>query len=157
MRTSKVQLFPWAAIAISFLVSGCANTPAKPNLDVLRQEVTIAEVAFAKSMADRDLDAFSKLIADDAVFLNDNKPLRGKAAVITHWQRFFKNENAPFSWRPDLVEVSAAGNLAATTGPVFNPEGKLIARFNSTWRLESSGVWRVVFDIGYDVCDCVKR
>jgi ketosteroid isomerase-like protein len=156
MRIEKKVFFAVMLCGVWLCASGCANAPAKLDLDALRQEATIAEIAFAKSMADRDLDAFSRFIADDAIFLNDNKPLRGKAAVIEHWQRFFKSEKAPFSWRPDLVEVPAARNLALSTGPVFNADGKLIARFNSTWRLESPGVWRVVFDSGCDLCDCAK-
>jgi ketosteroid isomerase-like protein len=156
MRTGKLLLSVFAAGGVLFFVVGCANAPAQPSLEALRQEATIAEIAFAKSMADRDFEAFSKFIADDAIFLNDRTPLRGKAAVIAHWQRFFKSEKAPFSWRPDLVEVPTAGNLALSTGPVFNADGKLIARFNSTWRQESPGVWRVVFDSGCDVCDCGK-
>jgi ketosteroid isomerase-like protein len=156
MHIEKKVFFAVMLIVASLCAASCANTSAKLNLDALRQEATIAEIAFAKSMADRDLDAFSKFIADDAIFLNDNRALRGKAAVIAHWQRFFKSEKAPFSWRPDLVEVPAAGNLALSTGPVLNSEGKLIARFSSTWRQESPGVWRVVFDSGCDVCDCAK-
>lgn len=43
-----------------------------------------------------------------------------------------------------------------STGPVSSPEGAIVARFNSHWRLEAPGVWRVVFDNGYDVCNCPK-
>jgi ketosteroid isomerase-like protein len=156
MHIEKRVFFAVMFSGVSLCASGCASAPAKLDLDALRQEATIAEIAFAKSMADRDLDAFSKFIADDAIFVSDNKPLRGKAAVIESWKRFFKSEKAPFSWRPDLVEVPTAGNLALSTGPVFNADGKQIARFNSTWRRESPGVWHVVFDNGCDVCDCAK-
>jgi ketosteroid isomerase-like protein len=39
---------------------------------------------------------------------------------------------------------------------VRNPEGKVVARFTSIWRLEPDGAWRVVFDRGNEVCDCAK-
>jgi hypothetical protein len=39
---------------------------------------------------------------------------------------------------------------------VYSPEGTLIARFNSIWRLEPDGKWRIVFDSGEDVCNCAK-
>lgn len=42
----------------------------------------------------------------------------------------------------------ADGRLALSTDPVRDPSGKLIARFNSVWRLEAPGHWRVVFDKG---------
>jgi ketosteroid isomerase-like protein len=31
---------------------------------------------------------------------------------------------------------------------VRDPDGKVIGRFNSVWRQEAPGVWRVVFDKG---------
>ena len=40
------------------------------------------------------------------------------------------------------------GTLALSTGPVRNPAGQPIARFNSIWRQEAPGVWRIVFDKG---------
>lgn len=54
----------------------------------------------------------------------------------------------PVPWAPDQVEVLASGTLALSTGPVHDTSGKVIGRFNSVWRLESDGLWRVVFDKG---------
>lgn len=58
----------------------------------------------------------------------------------------------PFSWEPDVVEVLESGTLALSSGPVLDPAGKLIGRFNSIWRREAPGVWRIVFDRGSEVC-----
>ncbi len=52
------------------------------------------------------------------------------------------------------MHVLASGDLAQSTGPVFDPEGKRIATFKSIWRQEAPGVWRVVFDGGESVCEC---
>lgn len=122
----------------------------------LVQQVTDAEIAFAKTMADRDHAAFLRFVADDAVFLNGGKPLRGKAAIGEHWQRFYVGATAPFSWKPDLVEVIESGGLAQSIGPVMAPGGQVVARFYSTWRLGPDGAWRVVLDNGYDVCSPAK-
>jgi len=54
-----------------------------------------------------------------------------------------------------LTTAFIAG-LALSSGPVRDPQGKLIARFNSVWRLEAPGRWRIVFDKGADVCACDK-
>ena len=70
------------------------------------------------------------------------------AAVALAWKPYFDGPAAPFSWLPDRVEVLADGTLALSTGPVSDPTGKAIARFNSIWRLEAPGTWRVVFDKG---------
>jgi ketosteroid isomerase-like protein len=137
---------------LAVFAAGCASSPTKSREELVRQ-VTEAETAFAKTMADRDHVAFMSFVADDAVFLNGGKPLRGKEAISAHWKRFYTGP-VPFSWKPDLVEVVASGALAQSIGPVSAPSGKVIARFYSTWRLEPDGRWRVVLDDGYDVCDC---
>ncbi len=64
------------------------------------------------------------------------------------WAPFFEGGRAPFSWRPDVVEVLASGRLALTSGPVFDPSGEEIGRFTSIWRKDDDRVWRVVFDKG---------
>jgi len=146
-----------STIALLLVLAGCQCRPTNPvsptptadQIATLRDEVASVERNFAQTMADRDLAAFGRLIADDAVFLNGGRPLRGREAIIGHWSRFFSAPEAPFSWEPDLVEVNAAGNLAQSIGPVKNPAGAAVARFYSTWRRESDGKWRIVFDNGY--------
>ncbi len=115
-------------------------------------QVREAERAFAKSMADRDLDAFAASVADEAIFFGGKGPLRGKKTVVAAWARFFEGPDAPFSWEPETVAVLDSGTLGLTSGPVRDPDGKQIAIFQSIWRLEADGVWRVVFDRGCDYC-----
>ncbi len=136
-------------------LGGCSVVEPPFDPAQLTQQVTAAEVAFAKTMADRDHAVFASFIAEEAVFINGGKPVRGKAAIAADWRKFYESPRAPLSWKPDLVEVLPSGTLAYSTGPVSNP-GKVFARFNSIWRLEAPGVWRVVFDNGADVCNCPK-
>ena len=143
-----MQPEPWrnwllsGALALVSAVSAASDTAA------LAREVEAAERAFARSMAERDHTAFTALLSEQAVFYGGGKVLRGKAAVAAGWKAFFDGAAAPFSWAPDSVEVLADGTLALSTGPVRDPAGKPVARFNSIWRLEAPGVWRVVFDKG---------
>jgi ketosteroid isomerase-like protein len=112
-------------------------------------QVAAAERAFARSMADRDLQAFSSFVADDAVFFSGPEPRRGKAQVVEWWARFFApGTPAPFSWDPDQVEVLPSGTLALSTGPVKDAQGNAVSRFNSIWRREPDGRWRIIFDKG---------
>jgi ketosteroid isomerase-like protein len=120
---------------------------AAPDLEALQRQVTDTERSFARSMAERDHAAFSALLSEQAVFMGRNV-LRGKAAVAAGWKIYFLGDKAPFAWEPDHVEVLADGSLAHSTGPVRDPDGKPIARFNSVWRQEAPGVWRIVFDKG---------
>jgi ketosteroid isomerase-like protein len=125
--------------------------------DAAADQVRSAEQAFAATMAARDHDAFSHHIADDAVFFDGDKAIRGKAAVVAAWKAFFERTSPPFSWTPEYVEVLDSGALAHSSGPIFNPEGKRVGTFNSVWRRDSDGAWRVVFDKGCNACDCAKK
>ncbi|MFZ6816735.1 YybH family protein [Undibacterium sp. Ji22W] len=127
------------------------------QLNQLKQQVIEAETAFAKSMAQRDHASFVSFLAEDAIFFSGSKVLRGKQEVADAWHRFYIAEQAPFSWEVGEVEVLESGNLAISVGPVRDLNGKLIANFSSIWRLEPSGVWRIVFDRGTDVCHCKKE
>ena len=123
---------------------------AKPDTATLAEEVRRTERAFARSMADRDHAAFASFLADDTIFLG-RRALRGKAAVAEAWKRFYDGPAAPFAWAPEKVEVNDSGTLGLSTGPVFGPDGKRSGQFNSIWRREKDGTWKIVFDNG---CDC---
>lgn len=142
--------------ALSIVLSTCAVNVGPLDSAQLAAQVTAAEVAFARTMADRDHAAFSNFISEEAVFKNAGKPVRGKAAITADWKKFYDSPRAPFSWKPDVIEVLPSGTLAYSMGPVSNPDGVVFARFHSTWRLEAPGIWHVVFDNGTDVCNCPK-
>ena len=119
-------------------------------------QVRAAETAFAKSMADRNLAAFTALLADDAVFFGGKGVMRGKSAVAAEWKRFFDGPAAPFSWAPAEVEVLSSGKLGFSSGPVLDPKGKRIGTFNSVWQRQPDGSWKIVFDKGCPPCNCAK-
>ena len=135
---------------------GQAAEPSKPVFTGVQEQVANVERAFAATMKARDHAAFSAFLSEEAIFSGGVQPLRGKVAVAAEWKKFFAKPEAPFSWEPDEVEVLASGTLAKTSGPVYAPNGKLIARFQSVWRLEAPDTWRIVFDGGTEVCDCKK-
>ncbi|HWJ04168.1 MAG TPA: nuclear transport factor 2 family protein [Steroidobacteraceae bacterium] len=142
-----------ASFPLCVLADDTASTPAQQQVfaaqrDIAQQQVLAAERDFARSMADRDRAAFARFVADEAIFFGAGEPLRGKAQVVEGWSNYFEGTAAPFSWAPDQVEVLASGTLALSTGLVRDPQGKVVARFNSVWRLEAPGEWRVVFDKG---------
>jgi ketosteroid isomerase-like protein len=122
-----------------------------PPVAELAQVVRERELAFAKTMATRDHAAFATFVSEEAVFMG-RTVLRGRAAVSEGWKRFFESPQAPFAWAPERVEVIDSGTLGVSTGPVRDPAGKRIGTFNSTWRLESDGQWRVILDIGCPPC-----
>jgi ketosteroid isomerase-like protein len=133
-------------------VSGCAASLPHIPRPQATAEVEATERAFAKTLADRDHAAFMRFLGEDAVFFDGAGVKRGKAEIAAAWKPLFAKPDAPFSWEPAQVEVLDSGTLALSSGPIRTPDGKIIATFNSIWRREAPGVWRVVFDKGSDVC-----
>ena len=113
-----------------------------------KRQVFAAESSFAASMANRDLEAFASHVSPEAIFFGDSAVMRGKRAVLEGWRTFFAGSKAPFSWKPDVIEVLQSGKLAISNGPVFDPAGKRIGSFSSIWRREPDGSWQIIFDKG---------
>jgi ketosteroid isomerase-like protein len=152
-----ILLRPLALALAVFALAGCATTASSPaDLELRAAEVRASEQAFAQTMAERNFLAFGAFIAEDAVFVNSGRPLRGKPAILAHWKRFFDAPSAPFSWKPEVAEVTRSGDLGYTTGPVTAAGGALTAHFHSTWRRDASGRWQIVFDNGYPACNCPR-
>ena len=140
MRRLATLLFCTAVFAVPWEVAGQG--------DPVAATVESREVAFAKTMADRDFAAFLTFVSPEAVFFNGNEPLRGREVIARAWASFFDGPTAPFAWNPDVVQVLESGQLALTSGPVRDPSGAEVGRFNSIWRKDGDGQWRVVFDKG---------
>lgn len=133
------------------LITACAY--AQSN-DELREQVRRAETAFAKSMADRDLNAFTSFLSPEAIFMSNGQASRGAAQVIARWKNFFSGPKPPFSWEPEFVQVLDSGTLALSSGPVRDPAGKRVGTFNSVWRREPNGQWKIILDNGCPPCNC---
>ena len=152
MSSLKQILFAGVTLLMMTTVSA-----QQPNPGQLRQQVADTERAFAATMADRDHDAFTSYLSEESVFFSGEAPLRGKQQVADAWKPYFEGPDAPFSWEPQQVEVLDSGTLALSSGPVLDPDGKLIATFTSIWRLDASGNWRIIFDKGNRACDVPTR
>jgi len=138
------------AIGMIGIAVACSEpaAPQRVDIDTRRDQVRARETAFARSMAVRDLTAFTSFIAPEAVFVGAGGTTRGPQEIAAAWQRFFDGPDAPFSWKPETVEVLASGELALSSGPVFDPKGERVGTYNSTWRRDPDGVWRIIFDSG---------
>ena len=179
---SLPALSHWLLLSVLLLAAGCTTTvtttkaptgnsvkstpapkpkkPAAPSaadaeaaaVAAAVEQVSATEQAFAKTMADRNFQAFVSFLSPEAVFFSGTQIHRGAEAVAGAWQQYFVGSKAPFSWRPDHVEVLASGKLALSTGPVYQDHA-VVGRFNSIWRLEGPNTWRIVFDKGEAVCN----
>lgn len=117
-------------------------------------EVRCREIGFSLAAENQDLGAFRAFIDADARFASSSV-LRGVDEIANAWTVFFNSDGPSIKWRPQIVEVLADGKLALTRGPYHVlsrfPNGDVVEQwgtFNSVWRLNDDGVWRIVFDAG---------
>ena len=137
--------------AALLFVAGPAR--AETNAE-LKEQVRQTEIAFAKTMADRNPAAFASFLAAETIFMSGGRATRGAQQVAERWKGFFEGAQAPFSWAPEFVEVLDSGTLALSSGPVRDPSGKRTGTFNSVWRREADGKWKIVLDNGCPACNC---
>ncbi len=112
-------------------------------------QVVAAERAFAAaSVKDGIHEAFIANLAPDAIAF---RPLPGPARAAHEGQPHAK---AILNWGPSWVAVSAAGDLALSTGPweVRPGEDAVIGvttgLFVSVWQRQPGGAWKVAVDAG---------
>ncbi|MGI9223041.1 MAG: YybH family protein [Woeseiaceae bacterium] len=117
-------------------------------------EVRCREIGFSKSVENRDIEAFRSFVDADARFIS-NRPRRGVDEIAEGWSTFMAEDGPRIRWRPQYVEVLEDGTLALSRGlyeyvttAEDGTETRTYGSFNSTWRLNADGVWRVVFDAG---------
>ena len=146
----KLRHIALVLISLYSVVTASADTPSG---EAITRQVMETEKAFADTMARRDFEGFLSFLSEEAIFFSGEKALRGKQQVGEAWKPMFEAPDAPFSWRPALVEVLDSGTLALSSGPVHGPDGQLLGNFNSIWRYEPhSNSWKIIFDKGSDVC-----
>lgn len=129
-----------------------AAVASETGTDALRQQVEDTERAFAQTMADRDFGAFVSFLSPEAIFFSGETVLRGSEQVAANWKPYFEPAEAPFSWRPETVEVLDSGGLGLSSGPVYDPGGNLVGTFTSIWRLDENDEWKIIFDKGNKAC-----
>jgi ketosteroid isomerase-like protein len=120
----------------------------------LADDVRCREIGFSQAAEEQDHEAFKSFIDADARFAGASV-LRGVDQIAEAWTVFFQEDGPTIKWRPQIIEVLDNERLALSRGPYRvlsrDPEGNLVEQwgtFNSVWRLNDDGEWRVVFDAG---------
>jgi len=154
MRESIPITLIAVALALTLGLPKVVMAGESPGTEDLAAGLRATEEAFAKTMADRDHRTFVSFLAEETVFFGRQGEIRGKEAVAAAWKPLYEAPGAPFSWQPESATVLESGTLGLTSGPIFTPDGSRVGTFNSVWRREPDGSWKVVFDRGCPDCEC---
>lgn len=140
------MIFEWL-----LLVAAAAALEGSPE-----HEVICAETGFSRAAEAKDREAFIRFVDPDARFVS-GQVAKGREEIAAAWAGLLAPDGPVIRWRPEVVEVTADGQLALSHGPyrVTSTDEHGVTshswgHFNSTWRRSADGAWRVVFDIGGD-------
>jgi ketosteroid isomerase-like protein len=137
-------------LALAGVLTALAVTAVADPAD----EVRCREIGFSKSVENQDHERFASFVDPDARFFGGGVT-RGREAIAEAWTVFFTGDLPSIKWRPKYIEVLENGKLALSRGPyrmlARGEDGEVVEQwgtFNSVWRLNPDGEWRVVFDAG---------
>ena len=116
-----------------------------PLMQMVNSEKSFAAYAGSTGIS----EAFLKYFDDSAVVFERAQILNGKEV----WRQR-KLDSMELKWYPEFAEIAASGDFGYTTGPSEfrvkkgseKPDHK--GYFNSIWRKNSSGEWKVMLDMG---------
>jgi ketosteroid isomerase-like protein len=114
-------------------------------------ELTQAACAAGRAYASRDLDALSKLTADDY----SQTDVRGGVLRRLEWLEFVRNRKSDLTIECDNIEVRFYGGAAVVTGgwtyANHKPDGDVTtySRWTSVWTKERDGWKRHAFQNTY--------
>jgi ketosteroid isomerase-like protein len=135
-----------------------SNLPAGDvDLEKAIRSVVDAELAYDKLANETNFAAASvEVFADDGVAF---------APGIVNGKKFWSKETDPpiLTWHPVFATISRGGDLGYTTGPwelrkaKGDPNPVAFGHYNTLWRKNADGVWKVVVDVGADHLQPTQR
>lgn len=145
----------WMYLAVALILAGSACAPGTPDTAIFEEEVRQAEIEFDRAVAEGNVEKFTDLVAEDAVFFGAT-PLEGREAVVAAWKPFLaQNPALSLRWSPSHVEVSSSGDLGVSRGEYrltqVAEDGSAsvgVGTFVTVWKRSEDGKWRAILDIG---------
>jgi len=127
------------------LAKAVGGQEQSPLMQMVNSEKSFA--AHARSVG--ITEAFLKYFDDSAKVFEQGQILNGKEV----WSQR-KMDSMELKWYPEFAEVAASGDFGYTTGPTEFRLKKGAEKadhkgyFNSIWRKNNNGEWKVVLDMG---------
>lgn len=148
----------FTAIAMACLLLGTAWTE-KPHQGLAlaenanRESLLLADEAWAKVVASKDIERYMKFVAEDAKFVNDGEIL-DRAKIRNMMSGLFAKPYTSIRSKAETVAVSQSGELGYTVGwfrfKTRTSKGadiEITGKYADVWRRTPKGAWKVILDI----------
>lgn len=129
------------------LVAGCNQGEKMKTGDV--ESLVQAERNFAATVRSQGVGSGFLSVLDSSAVVFQPGPVNGREVYGG-----VSASPAVLAWQPVYAEIAASGDLGYTTGPwKYFPDSEATepvatGQYNSVWRWDSTGVWRLMLDIG---------
>jgi ketosteroid isomerase-like protein len=133
------------------------SAPARDDRDPKSQLIE-ADRAFAKTTAEKGLEGWMSVFADDAVRISPlgGKASFGKGAIQKLDANLFSDPKRILIWEPVDAGVFADGSHGFTTGRAKavdraagdKDQGPWTVKYVTFWRKGADGRWKVILDTG---------
>jgi ketosteroid isomerase-like protein len=162
MVVSKCSLFlPLLMIlAMGWMMAEYAQEPPAASSDLQLKDLADAERAFAATTVKEGFrEGFIKFFADDGIGFSPH-PQRTRSELMKSPPATGPRK-VIFNWQPVIGDISIAGDLGYTTGPVLftditaNPKPPWHGMYFSVWQKQADGTWKVAVDMGVDMPQAV--
>ncbi len=152
-KESKAMIKTFSISFALILVSATIVFAQPSSREKRLSELADAERAFAAyTVKEGFRDGFIKFFADDGIGFGPH-PERTRESLMKSPPPTGPRR-VVFNWAPMFGDISDAGDLGYTTGPVLytdvtaNPRPPRHGMYFSVWQKQSDGTWKVVVDMG---------
>lgn len=134
-------------------VSGCKESPKKPDLAFETEAIRALDVSWVKAGQSKNVDAWVAFYAEGATVLPPNEPVADSpAAIRKSVSGLLSLPGLPIDWRPAKIEVAQSGELAYLHGAytlAWDEGGKRASDKGKNveiWKKQPDGKWKCVVD-----------
>lgn len=133
-------------------LTGCAK---KADVEAERAALRQADADWAKTVAEKNADAFTSSFTADGVVMPPNLPaVNGTDAIRTWVSTQMAMPGFAVTWEPTSAEVAASGDIGYTLGnftfQTSMPDGSPLndhGKYATIWKKQADGTWKVAVDI----------
>ena len=134
------------------VLSGCAK---KADVEAERAALRQADADWAKTVAEKNADAFAAFCTADGVIMPPNTPaVNGTDAIRTWVTTTMAMPGFAVTWEPTSAEVAASGDIGYTLGSftyqMTMPDGSTMndsGKYATIWKKQADGTWKVAVDV----------